>query len=133
MTNQMSPASTSTNVIPVMIRIATYMRSIAGANVDAWGGSHQFMTGPPYRCPARLRYHHVVELHVDHRDLAVRAVREADERVAEYLGVGQVDHGVAGASSPRRGWASWCRRTAAGWPRRVSRCSPPNSGRTRSR
>src|SRR3989475_10437720 len=45
--NQTSPASTSTNAIPVMIRIAMNNPSIGPANVDPFSGSHQCMVQPP--------------------------------------------------------------------------------------
>src|SRR5437899_10415424 len=45
--NQINPASTTTNAIPVMIRIAMNRPSMGPANVDALSGSHQCMTGPP--------------------------------------------------------------------------------------
>src|SRR4029077_1990137 len=41
--NQISPASTSTNAIPVMIRIAMNRPSIGPANVEPLSGSHQCM------------------------------------------------------------------------------------------
>src|SRR5213596_2050512 len=43
MTNQINPTSTSTNAMPVMIRIAKKRPSIGPANVEALSGSHQRM------------------------------------------------------------------------------------------
>src|SRR2546425_5603861 len=45
--NQTSPASTSTNAIPVMIRIAMNNPSIGPANVAPYSGSHNGMVQPP--------------------------------------------------------------------------------------
>src|SRR3989440_13053936 len=41
--NQISPTSTSTNAIPVMIRIAMNRPSTSPANVEPLSGSHQFI------------------------------------------------------------------------------------------
>src|SRR5437773_9360565 len=41
--NQINPTATSTNAMPVMIRIARNRPSIGPVNVEALGGSHQCM------------------------------------------------------------------------------------------
>src|SRR4029077_11970742 len=65
-----SPTSTSTNVIPVMIRIAVNMVSIGWAKVEPWGGSHQCMDVSLFRrerevCGLRIaaRHRHRRRLH----------------------------------------------------------------------
>src|SRR2546430_5071903 len=54
--NQINPTSTSTNAMPVMIKIARNRPSIGPVNVEALSGSHQRMGSPRLvHLPAKLK------------------------------------------------------------------------------
>src|SRR5436309_5810271 len=66
----MSPTSTKTNVIPVMMRIAVNIQSMGAANVEACGGSHQVMERLPlFRREGQVRRLRLRRLHRHRRRL----------------------------------------------------------------